>query len=117
MKKVLSILMLLTLIVLFVLTWYCSRKTEQFFMDQITALNQAAPALIKVDLQNYQRKLFSSTARTAFHLQGKDEVTFNLNHHIRHFIWGVKIITVLEDNSELTDSIKTTVPLEKSQPI
>ena len=115
MKKILSMLMVLTLIVMFALTWYCSRKTEQLFMDQVNALNQAVPALIKVDLQNYQRKLFSSTAQTTFHIQGKKEVSFNLNHQIRHFIWGVKIITVLEDAPELANSIETTVPLDEIQ--
>ena len=115
MKKILSTLMVLTLIVLFALTWFCSRKTEQLFMEQLNALNQAAPALMKVDLQNYHRRLFSSTAQTVLHLQGKNEVTFNLNHQIRHFIWGVKIVTVLEDGSELADSIETAVPLDEIQ--
>ena len=115
MKKILSILMVLTLIVMFALTWYCSRKTEQLFMDQVNVLNQTAPALIKVGLQNYQRKLFSSIAQTTFHIQGKKGVTFNLSHQIRHFIWGVKIITVLEDGSGLAGSIETTVPLDEIQ--
>lgn len=115
MKKILSTLMVLTLIVLFALTWFCSRKTEELFMAQLSAFNQAAPALMKVDLQNYHRRLFSSTAQTALHLQGKNGGTFKLNHQIRHFIWGGKIVTVLEEGSELADSIETAVPLDEIQ--
>ncbi|MFK5927752.1 MAG: DUF945 family protein [Desulfuromusa sp.] len=111
MKKILSILMALTLIVLFTLTWYSSRKTEQLFTAQINAFNQTAPGLIKVDLQEYQRKLFTSTAQTALQIQGQDKIIFI--HQIRHFVWGIKMTTILANNSDLANAITTTIPLNQ----
>jgi len=113
MKKILSFLMILTLIALFAMTWYTSRKTEQLFTAQIATFNQIAPEMIKVDLQNYQRKLFTSSARTALWLQGKEKIIFD--HQIRHFVWGVKMITTLAEDSELAQSISENTSLDQIQ--
>ncbi|MEA3544930.1 MAG: DUF945 family protein [Thermodesulfobacteriota bacterium] len=113
MKKILSILMALTIVILFALTWYYSRKTEQLFTAQIIAINQAAPELIKVELKNYQRKLFAAQAETAIRIGGEKEVQFN--HQIRHFVWGVQMVTTLAPDSALANEIATIIPLEKLQ--
>ncbi len=113
MKKILSILMVLTLIILFALTWYCSRQTEQFFAARIAAINQVSPQLIVVELQNYQRKLFTANAETAVKIGGKEEI--RLNHQIRHFVWGVKMVTVLAPDSTLAKGIVTQIPLDQFQ--
>lgn len=99
MKKILSTLMVLTLITLFAMTWYSSRKTEQIFTEQITAINQISPEIVKVDLQHYQRRLFSSQAVTVVSIKGKERM--KLHHQIRHFVWGVKMVTSLAKESEL----------------
>ena len=103
MKKILSPLMVLTLIALFVMTWYASRKAEQIFTEQITAINQISPEIIQVDLQNYQRRLFSSQAVTVVSIRGKEKV--KLHHQIRHFVWGVQMLTTLAKGSELAAAI------------
>jgi len=113
MKKILSILMVLTIIILFALTWYCSRQTEQFFAARIAAINQVSPQLIVVELQNYQRKLFTANAETAVKIGGKEEI--RLNHQIRHFVWGVKMVTVLAPDSTLAKGIVTQIPLDQFQ--
>ena len=104
--------MALTVIILFALTWYCSQITEQNFTAQITAINQASPDLIKIELTNYQRKLFTANAETAVRIGG-DEVKFN--HQIRHFVWGVKIVTTLTPDSALAKKMTTRIPLEQLQ--
>ena len=113
MKKILSILMVLTIIILFALTWYCSRQTEQFFAARIAAINQVSPQLIVVELKNYQRKLFTANAETAVRIGGKEEI--RLNHQIRHFVWGVKMVTVLAPESTLAKGIVTQIPLDQFQ--
>ena len=113
MKKNLSILMGLTLIVLFTLTWYSSCKTEKLFTAQINAFNQSAPVLMKIDLQKYQRKLFISNAETTVSFQGKEGIRFN--HQIRHFVWGIKMVTILNPESALAEEIATKVPLDQLQ--
>lgn len=113
MKKILSGLMALTIIVLFTLTWYCSHKTEQHFTAQIDAINLASPELLNVELINYQRKLFTANAATAISIRGEEK--FSLNHQIRHFVWGVKIITTLAPDSALAKEIVTQVPPDQLQ--
>ncbi|MCK5826161.1 MAG: DUF945 family protein [Desulfuromusa sp.] len=112
MKKSLSVLMVLTILGLFTLTWYCSYLTEQHFTAQVTAINQVSPELIKVEIKTYQRKLFTSAAETIIRIRG-EEVRFN--HQIRHFIWGVKMITTLVPDSALAKNIATRIPLEQLQ--
>ena len=113
MKRILSILMVLTIIILFALTWYCSRQTEQFFTARIAAINQVSPQLIVVELNSYQRKLFTANGETAVKIRGKEEI--RLNHQIRHFVWGVKMVTVLAPDSTLAKGIVTQIPLDQFQ--
>ncbi|MEA3362674.1 MAG: DUF945 family protein [Thermodesulfobacteriota bacterium] len=113
MKKFFSSLMIVSLVALFAMTWYTSRKTEQLFTAQIAAFNQTAPELIKVDLQSYQRKLFSSSARTALRIQGQKGIFFD--HQIRHFVWGIKMVTTLAEDSELAQIIAEKTHLDQFQ--
>ncbi|MDX2480876.1 MAG: DUF945 family protein [Desulfuromusa sp.] len=113
MKKILSSLMVLIILTLFVLTGYSSRKTEQLFTSQIKIFNQAAPEQIKIELQNYQRSLFSSSARTALRSQGQEKISFD--HQIRHFAWGIKMVTTLANNSDMAQVIAEKMPLEQFQ--
>jgi len=113
MKRILSILMVLTIIILFALTWYCSYQTEQFFAARIAAINQVSPQLIVVELNSYHRKLFTANAETAVRIEGKEEI--KLNHQIRHFVWGVKMVTVLAPDSTLAKEIVTQIPLDQFQ--
>ncbi len=103
--------MVLSIVILFTLTWYCSLQTEQHFTAQITAINQLSPELIKVELINYQRKLFTSDAETAVSFRGTEEV--RLNHQLRHFVWGVKMITTLAPDSALAREIAPKIPLDQ----
>ena len=106
--------MVLTIFILFSLTWYCSQKTEQLFNDQITAISQASPAeLVKVELVDYQRKLFASKAETAVSINGGKEV--RLNHQIRHFVWGIEMITTLSPDSALAKNVTTNFPHDPLQ--
>ena len=113
MKKILSILMALTIVVLFTLTWYCSYKAEQYFTAQITAINQTSAEIVEVELKSYQRKLFASKAETAINIRGKEE--FRLSHQIRHFVWGVKMTTTLTPDSTLAKMVATEIPLDQLQ--
>ncbi|MCD6581577.1 MAG: DUF945 family protein [Desulfuromusa sp.] len=113
MKKILSILMALTIVALFALTWYCSNQTEQHFTAQIAAINQASPELINVELINYHRKLFTANAETAIRIRGEEKLS--LNHQIRHFVWGVKMITTLAPDSALAKEIVIQLPSDQLQ--
>lgn len=113
MKKILSILMVLTIVTLFSLTWYFSHKTEQIFTDQITTINQASPELVNIELIDYQRKLFASKAETAVSINGGKEV--RLNHQMRHFVWGVEMITTLSPDSALAKNVVINTPHEPLQ--
>ena len=113
MKKILSILMALTIVALFTLTWYCSYKAEQYFTAQIAVINLTAPEILKVELKKYQRKLFASKAETAISIRGEEDV--RLNHQIRHFVWGVKITTALAPDSVLAKKMAAEVPLDQLQ--
>ncbi|MCK5913843.1 MAG: DUF945 family protein, partial [Desulfuromusa sp.] len=113
MKKILSILMALTIVFLFSLTWYCSYKAEQYFTAQVTAINQTSPEIVAFELKSYQRKLFASKAETVINFSGQKEV--RLSHQIRHFVWGVKITTNLTPDSPLAKKIAPEIPLDQLQ--
>ena len=117
MKKILSILMILILLVLFAMTYYCSRISERFFTAQINALNQVSPELFQIDLQSYQRHFFTSSAATTVQIMGKKKIIFN--HQIRHFVWGIKMTTILAeilaDDSAPAETIVTNIPLDQLQ--
>ena len=107
-KKVLTTLMVLIILVLFALTWYSSRKTEQLFIAQIETINNSYPQLIQIQLENYQRHLFVSQARTKIST-ARQELT--LNHQIRHFIWGMTITSSLAENSGLAAQFAEKIPV------
>ncbi len=113
MKKIISSLLVLTIIALFSLTWYCSHQTQLIFTEQVSTSNQALAEFGKIELIDYQRNLFTSTAKTAVSLSGGEEIRFN--HQVRHFVWGVKMVTTLAPNTTLTDKMTSIVPLEELQ--
>ena len=107
-KKVLTTLMILIILVLFALTWYSSRRTEQLFIAQIETINNSYPHLIQIHLENYQRHLFVSQARTKIST-ARQELT--LNHQIRHFLWGMTITSSLAEDSGLAIQLAEKIPI------
>ena len=103
MKKIISVLLVLTIIVLFTLTWYCGHKTEQLFTDQITAVNQLLPGQVEFRLKSYQGQLFSAKAETILTIRGKEPIT--LKHQIRHFVWGAEMVTTLAEPAATGSSL------------
>ncbi|WP_303722964.1 DUF945 family protein [Malonomonas rubra] len=97
MRKILSGLMILMLVVLFATTYLCSSKTEQVFKAQVEELNNIYAGLLQVELLDYQRGLFVSKAKTQLTLQ---QQVFPLQHQIRHFPWKVSMLTVFGEGSE-----------------
>lgn len=97
-KKCLSSLMILIILILFTLTWYSAHKTEELLTEQIEDFNHRAQPLIEMTLDSYQRHLLTSTARTSVTTSAG---TIRLAHQIRHFIWGPKITTVMEGSSDI----------------
>lgn len=109
-KKILTSLMILTILVLLALTWYSSRTTEKLFKTQIAAINSAYPQLIQIELDSYQRQLFVSHARTTIKAAQKKII---LNHQIRHFLWGTTITSSFGDSPNLNDQLAATIPFEQ----
>lgn len=90
-KKLLTPTLIITLVLLFGLTWYCSIKTEEYFQLWVERSNQLAPALMTTELVDYQRQFFTAQATTSQSFSGAE--TVELNHLIRHYVWGVSMIT------------------------
>ncbi|MCW8859939.1 MAG: YdgA family protein [Deltaproteobacteria bacterium] len=109
-RKVLSTLMVLIIIALFALTWYSSQTTEKLFTEQVEVINRAYPQLLEIKIDQYQRKLFTSQARTTVKMP---EQEIALNHQIRHFIWGLTITSTLAEGSEFSSAIVQQIPLEQ----
>ena len=93
-KRILTSIMLLTLLVLFSSTLLCSRRTEQFFAAWEGAANRLAPQLLQVEMKDYHRRLLTASATSSVRIAARHELLFN--HQIRHFAWGVKITTTLQ---------------------
>ncbi|SHJ39566.1 Uncharacterized conserved protein YdgA, DUF945 family [Malonomonas rubra DSM 5091] len=111
MRKVVSALLILTLILLFAATYVCSSKTETVFAEQVAEINQLYPGLIKLELSDYQRGFLLSTARTRVDLRGEQ---LELSHQIRHLPWKVQIYTSFSEGSELAErpQLQTDVSLQ-----
>lgn len=89
-KKLLTPTLIITLVILFSLTWYCSIQAEKHFRLWVDRANETAPALITTELADYQRQFFTAEATTVTRF-GEQRV--ELHHLIRHYVWGVTIIT------------------------
>lgn len=100
-KKFLSIAAIIALIILFTATYFLAGATEQAFHRQVTELNQLAPGKLKATVQSYDRQFFSARARTEIRLGTHQPI--QLNHQIRHFLWGVEIRSTLAHSGALAD--------------
>jgi len=112
MKKILSSLMILTLVVLFAASYVISSKAEGIFKAQIDQLNKDYPGVLQVEVLDYQRGLLVSEVRTNVIL--KQDV-LPLQHQIRHFPWKVRIMTGIAGDSPLAAELAGLLPLEKLQ--
>ena len=90
-KKLLTPTLIITLATLFALTWYCSIKAEEYFSLWVERSNHYAPAISTTDLVSYDRQLFTAEAITTSDI--KDLGRYDFHHLIRHYVWGVSIIT------------------------
>ena len=113
MKKFLTPLLLLSLAVLFGMTWYCSLQAEKYFNAEVAAINRVLPAAIRLNVESYQRSLFTAEAETAVMISGR-ELT-RLHHLIRHYVWGVDMFSTLAPGSALAEEIGQIVPLQPLQ--
>ena len=93
-KRILTAIMLLTLLVLLTSTYLCSRRTEQFFVNWQAAANRLAPQFLQVETKDYHRQLLTASALSSVRIAAMHELLFS--HQIRHFAWGVKITTTLQ---------------------
>lgn len=112
MRKILTGLMALILVVLFSATYYCSSKTEEVFRAQIEQLNQSYSGLLQVELLDYQRGLLVSEVKTLVTVR---QDSLPLQHQIRHFPWKVRLMTSLAEGSPVADKIAELIPLDKLQ--
>lgn len=112
MRKILSSLMLLTLVVLFISTYLCSTKTEQVFKAQIEQLNQSYAGLLQIELLDYQRGLLVSEVKTRITRQND---SLPLQHQIRHFPWKISAQTSIAEDSDLAAELAERLPLQQLQ--
>lgn len=113
MRKVVSSLLILTLIILFGATFYCSIKTEEVFKAQVEQLNQEYQGALQVELSGYQRGLLVSNVQLSLAVRGDQPLP--LIQQIRHFPWGVTIYTRLAADSAVAQELADLLPLEDVQ--
>jgi|GEM_PF-1719461 len=111
MKKIVSTCLILILLALFGANFYCSRKTEAAYRTLVEKLRQSYVGILQVDLEDYRSGLFLSQARLnlAFSAGG----SISLRQQIRHFPWGIKMVTRLSAGSQLATELARLVPLEQ----
>lgn len=90
-KKLLTPTLIITLVTLFALTWYCSIKAEEYFSLWVERSNHYAPAITTNELVSYDRRFFTATAITRVDI--KNLGRYDFDHLIRHYAWGGTIIT------------------------
>ncbi|MFO7813162.1 MAG: DUF945 family protein [Pelovirga sp.] len=90
-KKLLAPTLIITLVTLFALTWYCSIKAEEYFTQWVERSNYYAPVNTANELISYERRLFTAEAITTVDIT--DLGRYDFHHLIRHYAWGVTIIT------------------------
>jgi uncharacterized protein YdgA (DUF945 family) len=90
-KKLLTPTLIVTLVTLFALTWYCSIKAEEYFALWVERSNQYAPINTTNELVSYERQFFTAEAITTVDIT--DLGRYDFHHLIRHYAWGVTMIT------------------------
>ena len=90
-KKLLTPTLIITLVSLFALTWYCSIKAEEYFSLWVERSNHYAPAMTTNELVSYDRRFFTASAITRVDI--KNLGRYDFDHLIRHYAWGGTIIT------------------------
>jgi uncharacterized protein YdgA (DUF945 family) len=90
-KKLLTPTLIITLVTLFALTWYCSIKAEEYFSLWVERSNDYAPAMTTNELVSYDRRFFTASAITRVDI--KNLGRYDFHHLIRHYAWGGTIIT------------------------
>lgn len=113
MRKIFSSVLLLILLALFGFTYYCSSKTEEAFKAQVSQVNRSYPGLLQVELRDYQRGLLVSEVQTSISMKDRDSLA--LQHQIRHFPWGVRVITRLAEQSPLAAELAELLSVEQLQ--
>ncbi len=106
-KKLLTPTLIFTLVILFALTWYVSIKAEEYFSQWVERSNQVAPPITSTDLVSYNRGFFTAEAITTVDI--KDIGHYDFHHLIRHYVWGVTIITTpvaATDSTSLLDGLR-----------
>jgi len=106
-KKLLTPTLIITLVALFALTWYCSIKAEEYFSLWVERSNQYLPANTTNKLVSYERGFFTAEAITTVDITALDRYDFH--HLIRHYAWGVTMITtavVQPDSPSLLDGLR-----------
>ncbi len=90
-KKLLTPTLIITLVTLFALTWYCSIKAEEYFALWVERSNHYAPINTTNELVSYERQFFTAEAITSVDIT--DLGRYDFHHLIRHYAWGVTMIT------------------------
>ncbi|MBD1400797.1 DUF945 family protein [Pelovirga terrestris] len=90
-KKLLTPTLVITLVTLFSLTWYGSIKAEEYFALWVERSNHYAPLNTTNELVSYERRFFTAEAITTVNIS--DLGRYDLHHLIRHYAWGVTMIT------------------------
>ncbi|MFO7766171.1 MAG: DUF945 family protein [Pelovirga sp.] len=90
-KKLLTPTLIITLVALFALTWYCSIKAEEYFALWVERSNYYAPVNTTNELVSYERRFFTAEAITTVDMT--DLGRYDFHHLIRHYAWGVTMIT------------------------
>jgi uncharacterized protein YdgA (DUF945 family) len=90
-KKLLTPTLIITLVTLFTLTWYCSIKAEEYFALWVERSNHYAPVSTTSELVSYERGFFTAEAITTVDIA--DLGRYDFHHLIRHYAWGATIIT------------------------
>ena len=103
MKKILSGVMVLILVLLFAATYVCSSRTETVFKAEIEQLNKEYPGLLTLELVDYQRGLLVSEARTRLDIRGESLL---LVHQLRHFPWMVRALSRVDAEASTDDPVE-----------
>jgi hypothetical protein len=106
-KKLLTPTLILTLVTLFSLTWYCSIKAEEYFSLWVKRSNQYAAAMVTTSLISYDRRFFTAEAMTTVDITNLGRYDFH--HLIRHYAWGSTVISTpvaVPDAPSLLDGLR-----------
>lgn len=103
-KKLLTPTLILTLVILFAVTWHVSIRAEEHFALWVERANQVAPAISSTELISYNRQFFSAEAVTAIDL--REIGRYEFHHLIRHYAWGASLVTTPLPTSKTSASLE-----------